>query len=58
MVISNELIRRSSLPVTEKLFRHIRDDTGPYLLKVFHRFSDSCAAHFKSNSAFDHLTNY
>ena len=58
VVISDELIHCSEAVYvfTEKLLTHIRNDPGPCPVKVLHRFSDNCAAQFKSKSAFGHIT--
>lgn len=57
VIISDELIHNADAVYvfTEKLLTHINDNPGPCPLRVLHRFSDNCAAQYKSKSSFDHL---
>ena len=57
IILSNDLTHSSDTVYvyTEQLLLHIKNNPGPCPIKVLHRFSDNCAAQYKSKSAFDHL---
>ena len=57
IILSNDLTHNSGTVYvfTEQLLLHIKNNPGPCPIKVLHRFSDNCAAQYKSKLAFDHL---
>ena len=58
IIISDSLAHNANAVYifTNQLILHVEENTGPFKIKVLHRFSDNCTTQYKCKDAFMHMS--